>query len=285
MAIIKSQKNIMPQLQQDVQAFLARKPLEKSSLVLDGTGVNGGIQYAVLNSLGWERLTKLSAIHVVSGSTFSWIYYWALHQGLTKVPENHGEQWDREMRGLHQRIPILGLLEPLINNVLNRRSSRPSRLLSDMLHLLLNEDGCGTTVEALPPNVVFWTYEKGTKKLVEISPSSPLKTKRLDELVQITCRAPFLYQAYTDEHGSYTDPVYSPQHSQLRKILSASSENVLFSNVIKQKSTPSIIFTKPHGYKNGRLLLARDFALFQAGLPNPWVRDSIDNGLIHTENC
>src|SRR5687768_2411733 len=90
-----------------VDAFLSMGQPEELILTLDGTGVNGSIQYVVLSRIGFERLTRFKSVNVLSASTYAYLCFLAMHSGDYQWNENSAKRWDRFNRQSHSIVPFV----------------------------------------------------------------------------------------------------------------------------------------------------------------------------------
>ena len=86
--------------------FLARAPVESSTLTLDGTGVNGHVQFLILKTLGIDVVKRLRRVNLISGSAYTYCSFLAIEAGRVPKATDQMRRWDVDNRMRWHRASI-----------------------------------------------------------------------------------------------------------------------------------------------------------------------------------
>lgn len=270
------------ELAERVGRFLGRGRPEELTLTLDGLGVNSALQYAVLSLIGVERLKRFAEINVISGSSYAWFCFWALHHGQLRPGEDELRSWDKN----HLRLSGVRPGATLAKLVAARFARRddwliPASRLSETLEYLVAPAVHSQALFELLPNLRFWLYDRTSPELVVASRSGEFSNMTVRELIQAMPNVPGVFSEFKFGGRSLMDPVYSPKRGEMYRTLAARSAHHLISNAVRNSEGQGPVYVKPHPFKNGRKMIQMDLFRFACGFRNQVINDSIQNGLFN----
>lgn len=275
----------MPALQDKIESsllsFLTRAPLEESTLTLDGTGVNGALQYAVLSGLGVDRLQRLRRVNVLSASTYAYLCFLARAEGLLAWDEARDGAWDALNRRAHGIIPVVSALRVGLGMARKRASTLDGSGFVEALRGTVAPAFFQRRVADLPANVCFWLYEHEGKRLVQVTPNGPQAGMTLAELIRAAPAVPGVFAKARVAGKTYSDPVYCRlARDMYRQMRAEAGANHLMSNMRRDGVKDGTLYLKPHAYGSGDAMIFMDLASFLLGAPNPRIGRAIRAGLL-----
>lgn len=265
----------------DIRRFLERVPIDRANLVFDGCGPNGAVQYEVLSLLGVERLLAAQTVHVMSSSSFAYLFFLARHRGQLALGRDQICGWDAIIRRNHGVVPGLTLIRALGRFARGKSAEIPAEGLERSFREVVTDAFAAQTVADLPPNVRFWLYNETRRELMAASADSPLSAMPLPTLVKAAAAVPRVFTEVSWQGERFVDPIYSPGRRELYRTL-RSDGDVLVSNVFRRGEQGNAMYVRPTGRLSGQPMLLKDFGLFLSGLPNPALAAAVDEGLFGT---
>lgn len=260
-----------------VSDFLRRSPLEDSTLILDGTGVNGHIQLAVLKAIGFKNLFKLKKIHLISGSYYSFLGFLSICEGDLAEAEHKMSLWDRNNRRLWHRTGFFLGLYKLFRLIGLRKSVYDHSSLEAMLVGSTSESFCNKSLKDLSTNISVWLYDLNRCEMFDARTDLQFQSLTLAKVARCCAAIPALYGPYKLYGREVIDPVFSPEYRSLLKQLRTNEKNCLVSNVTTNRMTDSIIWLKPHQFGSGKKMVVSDFARMILCIPNPRIFQAYKN--------
>ena len=281
---MKHNKELDDHISRTVDAFLGSGPLDSLTLTLDGMGVNSALQYRVLRKIGYEKLTKLKRINIISGSTYAFICFMAYHEGNLIPTQKDLETWDTTHIRLSRIYPFFTALKISVNLVTKTNTfSIPHERLSDVLKYLIGNKESESVFFNKYPNTVLWFYDSNSKKLVNTI-DEDLKNLSFSEAIQGATSVPMIFQPFKIGKRKLSDPVYCPLRSELYRTIRSDTSPHLISNPIRDGKDKSISYLKPHNHKNGKSMLAKDFIKFLMAFRNNEINTAIKHGLFYSSD-
>lgn len=280
--MLKRNSNAISRSSEVVSEFLRREPLHNSTLTLDGTGVNGSLQYKVLSHIGLQRLDALKKVNVVSASTYAYLFFRAYHNGALTLDESAMKRWDANNRRHHDVATLRTAAKLAINRLTGKRSALSGKGFSDAYLSSITESFSRLRVADMPANANFWLYCHTDRKLICLNANNEYQSWPLTDVIRAAPSVPGLF-SMAEIHGKkYYDPVYSPAAKEMYRIMRGESGPHLFSNMRREGVSNNVSYFKPHDMRSGDMLILKDFMLFILGLPNASVWQSIQSGLINS---
>lgn len=276
-------------LPNDVRSRLAENlsavPPEKTSFVLDGTGVNGALQYAVLSMVGMERLNRFAKVHVISASTYTYLCFLAFHRQALTWDRVRLSQWSRFNNECHQVNAFKGVAKTLKKILGASPSILTGEGLRKSLQGTVSASFFAQKIGDLPANACFWLYDLEEKALLQLTPRNEWADVPISVLIQAAPAVPKLFAPMHYKGRSFIDPVYSPLAARMYKTIATDDEvaQVIMSNMHRSGVREKTHYICPHSYGNGHVMILKDFARFLLGLPNPRMASAVDIGLFNTE--
>lgn len=254
-----------------VATFHGRDPgLSRSTLTLDGAGVNSGVHYLVLLELGLQALARLERVNIISGSIYPFLCLLAREVGALSWRLEDMSAWDRANRAWHKVSARRSLLH-FARHGWGRRPLFPNEYLRGILRHTTAPEFATRPIASLPPNVRVWLHDVERGEPVAVSSAGPFADQSLEALVACAAAVPALYGPGELGGRRFIDPVFSPTFGALRKQLRAEAKNHLFSNMIIDRVEDRIIYLKPHEFGDGRRVILGDFARFVLNRANPRI--------------
>ncbi len=269
-----------------VASAFAKTAPNRVSLVLDGTGVNGALQYSTLAAIGYQRLLELESVQVISASTYAYLCFLAFHQQQLSWDRVKLAGWSQFNYECHGTTKGRGFGRMMSWLWCGSKAKFSGSGFSKSLQGTVSESFFDQSVADLPPNVCFWLYDASENELIKVTPHNEWKHMPLEVLIRSAPAVPYVFAPAYYKGRIFSDPVFCDHARQMyRSISASSSEVILWSNIMKNGTRGKAIYIKTHQYDSGRLLLARDFWAFLAGRPNPRIAQAIDDGLFRTEEA
>jgi hypothetical protein len=273
--------SLQNKIESSLRSFLTRAPLQESTLTLDGTGVNGALQYTVLSGLGADRLQKLKRVNVLSASTYAYLCFLAHAEGLLAWDEARDGAWDKLNRRAHDIVPLVSALRLGFALAAKRKATLDGAGFVEALRRTVAPAFFERRVEDLPANVCFWLYEHEGKRLVPVTPSGPHAGLTLAELIRAAPAVPGVFAKAAVAGKTYSDPVYCRlARDMYRQIRAEAGANHLMSNMRRDGAKDGTLYLKPHAFGSGDAMILMDLASFLLGAPNPRIGRAIRDGLL-----
>lgn len=266
--------NLQKNISKQVELYFLDNSLESTELLLNGTGVNGGIQYTILNAVGYDRLSKLKAVNLISGSTYSYLCFIAFNQNNMKMDLNNMAEWDRLNRGWHNASFIRGL-QNLFKLISSSTPIYENSKLAEILIETAGKDFSSKSIDNLPDNFRIWTFNASTNKLEIIDKNSG--DLKIRDLVRFSSSVPKLYGTFNFENNEYIDPVYSGKIKELLGKIRGDAPKLIYSSNSETKTKGTRLQIKPHNFKNYNRTIQLDFLKMILNLPNSNILEAHSN--------
>lgn len=251
--------------------FLARAPVEDSTLTLDGTGVNGHVQFLVLKTLGIDVVKRLGRVNLISGSAYTYCAFLGIESGLVADARDRMQQWDENNRTLWHRASFASAMRRAYGVARGTEAFFANDCLEKMMRGTATDAIAEQRIGDLPSNAVFWLYAPAERKNIAVSALSPYSATTVAALARCCAAIPRLYSPAALDGLRVIDPVFSPGYKDLRQQLRAEARNHLISNVVVERNTSDTIWLKPHDFAAGKRMVLEDFARMVFNRPNPRI--------------
>lgn len=259
-----------------VDEFLTEHGVTETTLTCSGTGVNGGIQYLVLDSIGAGRLSDLKCVNLVSGSVYSYLCYLAWQENEMQFDLYDMKGWDKANRRWHDSSLLNGFGR-IIKCLRTKKPMFANHILSDILANTVTPSFAGRLVSSLPKNCKIWTFNKTSGEFVAITADGPFKDCLLRDVVRFSSSVPALYGTFQYGGDKFIDPVYSGKYSKLLKRFRTEAAAHLITNLFEDNRKGDTLFIKPHSFRNPKLMITDDFLRMLLNIPNARINTAHKN--------
>jgi hypothetical protein len=259
--------------------FLVRAPLEDSSVIVDGPGLGCASHGLILALLGFERLSKLSAVHFFSSSGYAGFFFNAKQCQKLKIRRQDVTEWNKRNQRRHHIKPIVSALGFFGKKLFGKPWYFRNHLLADALRSAVSEEYAAEPIRLLPENYHFWTYDITEHKFCDIHATSRYSHWTPTDVISSLTAVPGIYEPFEKEGHIYSDAIRGPGVKDLFRDLRKQSRNVLFWHMNREGRRDNTIFIKGHQSSSGIVRILGDFTRFFLGVDNPEFSRSIELSL------
>jgi hypothetical protein len=258
------------------RTFKGRAPAEESTLTLDGTGVNGLVQFLILKLLGLDYVRRLRRVNLISGSAYTYCTFVAIESG--EVPDFTARlsTWDANNRSVWHEASLWKSLRRLPAVAKGRSAFFSNECLENMMRGTASDAVAEKRLGELPPNATIWLYSRTEKRFLALHSESEFKDFNLATLARCFAAIPRIYSPAELLGHMVVDPVFSPSYKGLRKQLRAESTNHLIGNILVERTTADTIWVKPHAFGGGKRMMVEDFARMILNVRNPRINAAFE---------
>jgi hypothetical protein len=267
-------------LRADVERFFADAAPEESVLVVDSCGPVITSQFQILHAIGFDRLSRMKAVHAFSGGAFALFVYLGLTSGQGRLspaqlatPEN-----ERRFREFHHpgAVPVVRVLRNMLTGRTVFESARP---VHDSLRYILKDDFVDASFARMPANLRLHLSDKQTSKSVEVSHATLAATGLaslaglpMRDVISLCVSIPHVYGT-AGRDARYGDPIYAKDHRDYIKSICASGVHTLVSTPWRTGAKDRIRFVKCTVARHPKFALMADMARMVFNIRNPdWQR-------------
>ncbi|MBI4405611.1 MAG: hypothetical protein HY537_15725 [Deltaproteobacteria bacterium] len=270
---------VLSDARQLVKRFLQKAPLNESCLIFDGPGIGLGTPLFVLSLLGKRRLDALKAIHFLSGSSFAPLWFYAKNEGqLLLTPENVANYYSQNQRDRGVK-PVVTLLVSVGRKLRGAKWVHPNVFLEDCLRPTLSQSFLRRPIGEWPANVHFWTYDKVSKRFIDLTARGEYPRLPTSKLVCATAAIGGLFEPLYYEGAAFIDAILAPGIKEHLKQLRAQSTNNLICHMYRSGEKANNLFLKLHSDRFAYRRLGWDYFIWLAGLKNREVGETLRVGL------
>lgn len=258
------------------RAFQERAPAEDSTLTLDGTGVNGHVQFLILKTLGLGYVRRLRRVNLISGSAYTYCAFIAIETGEVPDFAERMASWDANNRGTWHEASLWKSLKRLPAVARGHSAFFSNVCLENMMRGTASDAVAEKRLGELPANATIWLYSQTEGRLLALHAESEFRDVTMATLARCFAAIPRIYSPATLLGHTVLDPVFSPAYKDLRKQLRTESTNHLIGNILVERKTPDTIWVKPHAFGSGKRMLVEDFARMILNLRNPRIHAAFE---------
>lgn len=268
-------ENFISKSLETLKNFESEADLTRSALTLDGVGVNGSLQYVVLNYFGPEKLGRFNQVNLISGSLLTYLCRHAYEAG--ELPWNYYDAggYDKEYRSWHD-ASLLRVAKYFVINKYLKKPLFENNVPQKIYAKTLGPKWLDRKVLDLPKNVVIWLYDKQTGNFTTVSPVNEFKDKKLIDVFSCAVSIPFAYGRQTLDGKQFGDPSFAPGFKDFLRSLGQGVDYHLVSNLVKNRRYGSEIYFKTHPFGDGRKMISNDLFRLILNLPNPRIEKAVD---------
>lgn len=271
-----SKTGLKQRVESACRAFQARAPAEESTLTLDGTGVNGHVQFLILKALGLDYVRRLRRVNLISGSAYTYCAFVAIESGEVPDFADRMASWDTNNRKVWHQASFWQSLRRLPAVLLGRSAFFSNTCLEKMMRGTASDAVAEKRLGELPANATIWLYSQTEKQLLALHATSEFKAVEMATLARCFAAIPRIYSPATLLGHTVIDPVFSPVYKQLRQQLRAEATNHLIGNVLTERQTSNTIWVRPHAFGSSKRILVEDFARMILNLRNPRIHAAFE---------
>ena len=267
-------------LRADVERFFAGTTPEESVLVVDSCGPVITSQFQILQAIGFDRLSRMKAVHAFSGGAFALFVYLGLcsRQGRLSPVQLATSENERRFREFHHpcAAPITRVLRNLLTGGTVFESTRP---VHDSLRYILNDDFIDASFARMPTNLHLHLWDKHADKSVEMSHATlaatglvSLAALPMRDVISLCVSIPRVYGA-AGRDARYGDPIYAQDHRDYIKAICTSGAHTLVSTPWRTGAKDRIRFVKCTAARYPKFALMADMVRMVFNIRNPdWQR-------------
>lgn len=267
---------LMPSYFSAVSEFVMRAPLNDSLVIVDGPGLGCASYCLLLALLGYNRLSRLSAIHFFSASNYAAFFFNAKQCRKLKLHLKDVANWHTRNQNRHNIKPVISVLRFLGQKLFGKPWYFGNHLLSDALLATVSEEYAYAPIRSLPDNFHFWTYDTTARKFCDLHSTSNYSHWTPAEVISCSTAVPGIWEPFEKEGHIYIDAIRGPGIKEIYFDLQKQSRNVLFWHMNREGRRGNTLFIKGHQSKNGIARVLGDFALFFLGFDNPEFSRSME---------
>jgi hypothetical protein len=270
---------LLPAFRVALSNFLGRAPLEESTIIFDGPGLGCTSHIVLLALIGMDRLIRLRAVNFFSSSGYAGFVLDAKQrqQLIINREDVAGLNLRNQRRhGIRFLLTSLGFLG---SKLVCKRWYFRNHLLSDFLRSIVTDYYADSTIEDLPANFHFWTFDETTRQFCDIHSHSRYSHWTPSEVISSLVAVPWLFEPLEKEGRIFSDALSAHGVRDVFRNLRYDSNNVLFWHMNQDGRRANTLFIKGHQIRSGLTRVASDFALFLLGIENPEFARSIELGL------
>ncbi len=270
---------LLPAFHVALSNFLGRAPLEESTIILDGPGIGCSSHIVLLALIGMEKLIRLRAVNFFSSSGYAGFFLDAKQRQQLIINRDDLAGFNRRNQRLHAIRFLLTSLVFVGSKLVCKRWYFRNHLLSDVLRSIVTGQYADSTIEDLPANFHFWTFNETTRQFCDIHPQSRYSHWTPSEVISSLVAVPWLYEPFEKDGHIFSDALSAHGVRDVFRNLRHDSNNVLFWHMNRDGRRANTLFVKGHQYKSGLIRVVSDFALFLSGIDNPEFDRSGEIGL------
>jgi len=270
---------LIPSYRVALSDFIERAPLEESSVIVDGPGLGCASHALLLALLGFERLSRLRAVHFFSSSGYAGFFFNAKQCQTLKIRRQDVADWNKRNQHRHHIKPIISVLGFLGKKLFGKPWYFRSHLLADALRSAVSEEYAAAPIGSLPANHHFWTYDTTDHKFCDLHATSRYSHWTPADVISSLTAVPGIYEPFEKERHIYSDAIRGPGIKDLFRDLRKQSRNVLFWHMNREGWRDNTLFIKGHQSKSGITRVLGDFTRFFLAVDNPEFSRSIELSL------
>ena len=270
---------LLPAFRVALSNFLGRAPLEESSFILDGPGIGCTSNIVLLALIGMERLIRLRSVNFFSSSGYSGFFLDAKQRQQLIINREDVAGLNRRFQRIHGIRFLLTSLGIMGSKLVCKRWYFRNHLPSDFFRSIVTDYYADSTIEDLPTNFHFWTFDETTRQFCDIHSHSQYSHWTPSEVISSLVAVPRLYEPFEKDGHIFSDALSAHGVRDVFRNLRYDSNNVLFWHMNRDGRRANTLFVKGHQTRSGLTRVASDFALFLLGIENPEFARSIELGL------
>ncbi len=270
---------LIPSYRVALSDFIGRAPLEESSVIVDGPGLGCASHGLLLALLGFERLSRLHAVHFFSSSGYAGFFFNAKQCQKLKISRQDVAGWNKCNQRRHHIEPIISVLGFLGKKLFGKPWYFRNHLLADALRSTVSEEYADAPIGSFPANYHFWTYDTTDQKFCDLHATSPYSHWTPAEVISSLTAVPGIYEPFEKEGHIYSDAIRGPGIKDLYRDLRRQSRNVLFWHMNREGRRDNTMFIKGNQSRSGIIRILGDFTRFFLGVDNPEFSRSIELSL------
>lgn len=274
---------LVERFRETLHTFLKRTSLSESVLIFDGVGVGCPTPLLLLSLIGYDRMKEIGEIHVFSASTYSTLYFLAHHQGQSKLNEAMVQNLCWDVQKIHRIVPVWSLLSLAARKLIGRKHLYPSETVELVLRHGCSDEFCCRSVDTLPKNLFFWTYDLAHDAFTRIHSDSDLSDMTTGQLARAVAGWSHVYEPLDYRGHRFTDAVGGPRLREVFRKFRNLDRNCLFLHMNRQGEFGRTLYLKAHQGASGKERLFLDFLYFYLGINSREVNDLIRMSLFEIE--
>lgn len=251
---------------QSVRLFKKRVPAERAALTFGGTGLNGAVQFWVLNELGQKYIRDAHQLNLVSGSVFSYILYIALCEDQ-RIDQDYLIDFDRLNRRFH-KASFLQSCKHIVSGKVIKTGLYPNHYLGGAITGIFDQKFLDRKLSEMPKNVCFYSYCSLRDSIVDITPGTIFDDMNIMDILRACASVVPLHGHFCYEGYHFCDPMFSPQCKNLFQRLFSTQLDHLVVNYKKEGKSDNIYFVKHDQNHFPKFVLLRDFLMLYLNIPN-----------------
>jgi hypothetical protein len=270
---------LIPRYRAALSDFIGRAPLEESSVIIDGPGLGCASHGLLLALLGFERLSRLYAVHFFSSSGYAGFFFNAKQYQKLKIGRQDVAGWNKRNQSRHRIKPIISALGFLGIKLFGKPWYFRNHLLADALRSTVSEEYAEAPIRSLPANHHFWTYDTTDQEFCDLHAASHYSHWTPADAISSLTAVPGIYEPFEKEGHIYSDAIRGPKIKYLFRDLRKQSRNVLFWHMNREGRHDNTLFIKGNQSKSGKARIFGDFTRFFLGINNPEFSRAIELSL------
>lgn len=272
--------NWVENTRQRLVQWMSTRPVEDTTLLLDGPGYGCPQGLVALAMLGTERMLAMREVHAFSASTYQVLFQLARSRGDLTVPEWDASRWNRENQWRHDVRPGSTLIRGLSKRLRRRQEALfPDHLGEAAMANSVAESFVRGKVASLPPSLRFWVYNRTQDIFEPMGAGTRFDDLRIGDLVRACTSVPHLYSPFRFEGDELVDPLWGKDIRPLYRQLRLEAKHAIFGHMQRDGVHENTLFVKLHPDTNGYRRIGLDFAYFVLGLDNREIGEAIRLGL------